>query len=378
MNNNMNYFLNNAKMIEFYEELYEKLQEELHGNKSNIEEIKEKLYNSYLNKLDNGYFDEIDIKDFSLFRVFLNGSMLLINKEKMEEEGFKQLANYYENKIFNNPKDLRYTDFSKYIYTLERKYPKLRPINSFYKDVLNSSKNSNLKLKNIRNSFAHMQYGDFKFDSGGAVLFFKAYNYDKTKTAEGIVFEPIFNEFVERIFSNNPNKGIAYNQSVFLNYLFNEKKIVNEMQFYEIKYGKNIIKKIIKKIEKLPEKLTVKEVNATVDFFKKNIKKFGNLKNNEMKEAIKRLQNLSEELTSREVNLIIKFFKKDIENFDNFNLKNSEIEEAIKKLKELAYLLDNRKGKEIIKFLENNKKIFYIEYNSINNLINLQQFKLFL
>lgn len=72
MNNVKEYFLNNKKMIELYENLYE--------NEININDIKDKLL--------TGYFDKWDIKDFSRFRIFLNGSMLLINKDIMKDEGF--------------------------------------------------------------------------------------------------------------------------------------------------------------------------------------------------------------------------------------------------------------------------------------------------
>ena len=55
MNNIKEYFLNNKKMIELYENLYE--------NEINIDDIKDKLLTSY--------FDRWDIKDFSRFRIFL-------------------------------------------------------------------------------------------------------------------------------------------------------------------------------------------------------------------------------------------------------------------------------------------------------------------
>ena len=83
MSNNKEYFLNNQKMIELYEKLYEK--------EINISDIKNKLF--------TGYFDRWDVKDFSLFRIFLNGCMLLINKDLMKDKGFLHLADYYEKKF---------------------------------------------------------------------------------------------------------------------------------------------------------------------------------------------------------------------------------------------------------------------------------------
>lgn len=355
MNNNMSYFLNNAKMIEFYEELYEKLSEEVHGNKYNIEEIKEKIYNSYLNKLDNGYFNGIAIEDFSLFRVFLNGSMLLTNKEKIEEEGFRQLVSYYEDEIFNNPQN---TKITKYISKVEKNYPGWKPIDSFYKNTLNSSQK---KLKIVRNSFAHMQYGDFTFDSGGTVSFFKVYNYDKRKTAEGIIFEPIFNEFVEMAFSNNPNKGIAYNQSYFLR-LHTEGKNIDEYKFCKIRYRENKIEEIIRKLRDLSKVLTSREVKKIVNFLRKNIKSFDNLKNNEIIEVVKKMKELSEELTNEEVDKIIDFLRKNIKGFENLNY--NEIEEIIKRLQEISEELTNKEIEKIIKFLKKNIK----DFDSLKNI----------
>ncbi|EKA94762.1 hypothetical protein [Fusobacterium periodonticum] len=261
MNNVKEYFLNNQKMIELYEKLYEK--------EINISDIKNKLF--------TGYFDRWDVKDFSLFRIFLNGCMLLINKDLMKDKGFLHLADYYEKKVFNNKKDNRYTNYDYYISRIEKDFPNFKPINTFYKDKLNFQLSSEKKLNAIRNSFAHMQYGNFLFDRSGAILFFDIYNCEKERgknTAEGIVFEPIFNELVENLFSNNPNKGISYNQSFFFNYLFKEEREVKDIVFYKIKYKKlNKIEMVRKASKELAEILNSRDILKIINYLKENKEK---------------------------------------------------------------------------------------------------------
>ena len=122
-----------------------------------------------------------------------------------------------------------------------------------------------------------MQYGNFLFDRSGAILFFDIYNCEKERgknTAEGIVFEPIFNELVENLFSNNPNKGISYNQSFFFNYLFKEEREVKDIVFYKIKYKKlNKIEMVRKASKELAEILNSRDILKIINYLKENKEK---------------------------------------------------------------------------------------------------------
>lgn len=350
MSNNKEYFLNNQKMIELYEKLYEK--------EINISDIK--------NKLLTGYFDRWDIKDFSRFRIFLNGSMLLINKDIMKDEGFLHLADYYEKKIFNNKKDSRYINYDYYISRIEKDYPNFKPVNTFYKDKLNSQLSSEKKLNAIRNSFAHMQYGNFLFDIGGAILFFCIYNCEKERgknTTEGVVFEPIFNELVERLFSNNPNKGIAYNQSFFFNYLFKEEREVEDIVFYKIKYKKiNKIEMVRKSSKELAEILNSGNNIKIINYLKENKQKgIFDIEYRTISELGFNLRNFEYFLKDK------KFFFEEkgylLKSFLDFNSELSNFIVHIRQLNEniMEYLI-NKKN-----FLLTEQKVIQIE-NGINEL----------
>ena len=237
------YILSNRKMLEFYSNLYK--------DEINITKVKDKLL--------SGEFDDLNVKNFSLFRIFLTGVLLLINKETMEEENFKNLADFYFNNKFEKNK------FDKYINKLKSK-PEFSnfDFNSFYEEKGNAKKNTPTRfLERIRNSFAHSQYRNFNFNINGSILTFESYNQElgKSKTSEGIIYEPIFYEFVERIFSNNSNLGIPYRQSFFDTYSIVKSKEVDEKLFYNIKYknskksldAENFLKKIAKNMGKSKE-----------------------------------------------------------------------------------------------------------------------------
>lgn len=251
------YILRNRKMLEFYSNLYK--------DEINITKVKDKLL--------SGEFDNLNVKNFSLFRVFLTGVSLLTNKETMEEEGFSNLADFYFNKKFDKNK------FSvKYIQKL-KKNPKFKNFNfdSFYEEKGNAKKNTPTRLlERVRNSFAHSQYGNFNFDASGSILTFESYNQElgKLKTSEGVIYEPIFYEFVERLFSNNPNLGIAYRQGFFDEYSIKQNKELKEKKFYNIKY-KN--PKKLSDVEKFLNDIAKNMNKDKKDFFayiSKNQKKF--------------------------------------------------------------------------------------------------------
>ena len=114
------YILSNKKMLEFYSNLYK--------DEINITKVKDKL--------SSEEFDDLNVKNLSLFRIFLTGVFLLTNKETMEEEGFNNLADFYSNKKFDKNKFN-----NKYIQKL-KKDPKFKNFNfnSFYEEKGNAKK----------------------------------------------------------------------------------------------------------------------------------------------------------------------------------------------------------------------------------------------
>lgn len=107
-------------MLEFYSNLYK--------DEINITKVKDKL--------SSEEFDDLNVKNLSLFRIFLTGVFLLTNKETMEEEGFNNLADFYSNKKFDKNKFN-----NKYIQKL-KKDPKFKNFNfnSFYEEKGNAKK----------------------------------------------------------------------------------------------------------------------------------------------------------------------------------------------------------------------------------------------
>ena len=67
------YLISNAKIIEELSKLYK--------DKLDIGKIKEKIF--------NGDFGELTLVEFSKFRVFLDASLMIYNKNKLEKEYFK-------------------------------------------------------------------------------------------------------------------------------------------------------------------------------------------------------------------------------------------------------------------------------------------------
>lgn len=67
------YIESNKQKIEDYENLY---------NEVKIDNIKRKM--------EQGYFDNWEVYDLSIFRVFLDSCILLFNKEKFDDEKIKK------------------------------------------------------------------------------------------------------------------------------------------------------------------------------------------------------------------------------------------------------------------------------------------------
>ena len=84
------YILNNFNMIKIYSDLY--------TEGMDIEMIKKKIF--------NGEFDNISLNDLYRFRIFLDSSMLLFNKEKLEKNmkrafSYKEFMTYLVNESRN-------------------------------------------------------------------------------------------------------------------------------------------------------------------------------------------------------------------------------------------------------------------------------------
>lgn len=319
-------------MLEFYSNLYK--------DEINITKVKDKL--------SSGEFDDLNVKNLSLFRIFLTGVFLLTNKETMEEEGFNNLADFYSNKKFDKNKFN-----NEYIQKLKKdsKFKNFN-FNSFYEEKGNAKKNTPTRLlERVRNSFAHSQYDNFNFDVSGSILTFESYNQElgKPKTSEGVIYEPIFYEFVERLFSNNSDLGIAYRQSFFDEYSIKQNKKLKEKLFYSIKY-KN--PKKLSDVEKFLSNIAKnmnKDKKDFFDYIRKNQKKFY------IEEKSSFIENYDIFFDERKNNksdywYTKKFFLDIKGEFSNFILHmeilNGYIMEYL--INKNNNLLDNKKNKEIL------------------------------
>ena len=203
----------------------------------------------------------LDIGNLFRFRVFLDSTVMMFNKEKLEKEYFKKNFQYidFANAIFE-------FDISEY-YKRIRKVIDESPKNTIFENINFSDDNfkdnpiaifANLDNKNtesddsiiaepivakffdqvsrLRNSFAHMQYGCFVHDEIGYMYYYGIYNKDKgIKRNCGIAFERIIHKFVERFYSNQATYGIPYKHS-FFGHFDSNRNYSEDLFFYEIKY----------------------------------------------------------------------------------------------------------------------------------------------
>lgn len=71
----------------------------------------------------------------------------------------------------------------------------------------------------IRNSMAHMQYGNFFSQENGTLILYWLYNKDDgIRKDSGIVFEFVLHELIQRFF-NNYSSGLLFKNSFFQNIL---------------------------------------------------------------------------------------------------------------------------------------------------------------
>ena len=212
-------------------------------------------------KLKNGEFSSLDIGNLFRFRVFLDSTIMMFNKEKLEKEYFKKNFQYidFANAVFK----FDIVGYYKYIRKVIKESPKntifenINFIDDNFKDnpidIFANLDNENTEsddyiiaepivakffdqVSRLRNSFAHMQYGCFVQDEIGYMYYYGIYNKDKgIKRNCGIAFERIIHEFVERFYSNQATYGIPYKHSFFCHFDSN-RNYSEDLFFYEIKY----------------------------------------------------------------------------------------------------------------------------------------------
>lgn len=213
-----NYIINNINLINEYENLY--------TNGIDIDKII-KLY-------EKNCFTKSSFEN-GRFRIFIDSCLLLLNKEK--------LNNYKKNeytfsdfiKIVGSDPDLQtYFQFIK----KSSMYKKIKMPCIFY-----SLQRENLsawdQVSTIRNALAHMQYGHFMSKENGFVICYAIFNKDKgIKKDQGIVFEPIFHEFVKRFFSNYCF-GMPFKTCFFMKYSVKSRKKTFRYKFYKVFASKN-------------------------------------------------------------------------------------------------------------------------------------------
>lgn len=154
-----NYLNNNILLIDEYEKLY--------FDEINIDRV--------IEKFRNNEFDNYSGFDYGRFRVFIDSCLLLFNKEKL-------------NRYIKN--DYSYADFFDLVEKDTQLVPYLSHIraNSLFSDVkkpclfysvVGKEKGAWNQVATIRNSFAHMQYGNFSTQESGFLIFYGIYNKDK-------------------------------------------------------------------------------------------------------------------------------------------------------------------------------------------------------
>ena len=265
------FIINNKLLIEKYEKLHE---EEI-----NIEQIKKKLIN-------DDYFNDVKLVDLFRFRIFLDNCILLFNNEKTKENRFINLlienyTNILNGNIFNNNdsvqklennirkdievcKNIKDDSFigknseitikelfekleekrEEFIYMNENliKEEIVKKLKSIFDDKLTSIEIDKLitsylenfrlndKFQKLRNSIAHMQYGNVVFHNN-RLIFFGMYNKDRNNLkSQLIIHQESFHHFVATLFSNDIELGLPYKLSRIYTLKNNKKR------FLEIKY----------------------------------------------------------------------------------------------------------------------------------------------
>ena len=234
-----NYLNNNIVLINMYENLY--------ANGIRIDEI--------IQMFKKGEFAQYSGFDFGRFRVFVDGCLLLINKEKLnryykDEYCFAKFID----KVSDDPQLIPYINYIRN----EDLFSEIEDV-GLYHSMEGKAKRIWDQVWTIRNALAHMQYGNFQFQESGQLICYYLYNKDKgVRKDVGIVFEPILHEFVKSFFSNY-SFGIPFRNTFFMKYSMKNMRKTLRMRYYEITslkgvdevyngYSENSIANLIKRM----------------------------------------------------------------------------------------------------------------------------------
>ena len=211
----LNYLNNNLVLINEYQNLY--------FQEINIDKIIERFRTGEIIK-HNGF-------DYGRFRVFLDSCLLLLNKEKLNDYykngySFKEFIREVEN-------DIHLKDYFEFI----KQEPLTNDISNIclFHSFENKKKKPWDQIMTIRNSMAHMQYGNFFSQENGTLILYWLYNKDDgIRKDSGIVFEFVLHELIQRFF-NNYSSGLLFKNSFFSKYSLRlQKKSFWKYYFYEI------------------------------------------------------------------------------------------------------------------------------------------------
>lgn len=234
-----NYLNNNIVLINMYENLY--------ANGIRIDEI--------IQMFKKGEFAQYSGFDFGRFRVFVDGCLLLLNKEKLnryykDEYCFAKFID----KVSDDPQLIPYINYIQN----EDLFSEIEDV-GLYHSMEGKAKRTWDQVWTIRNALAHMQYGNFQFQESGQLICYYLYNKDKgVRKDVGIVFEPILHEFVKSFFSNY-SFGIPFRNTFFMKYSMKNMRKTLRMRYYEITslkgvdevydgYSENSIANLIKRM----------------------------------------------------------------------------------------------------------------------------------
>lgn len=211
----LNYLNNNLVLINEYQNLY--------FQEINIDKIIERFRTGEIIK-HNGF-------DYGRFRVFIDSCLLLLNKEKLNDYykngySFKEFIREVEN-------DIHLKDYFEFI----KQEPLTNDISNIclFHSFENKKKKPWDQIMTIRNSMAHMQYGNFFSQENGTLILYWLYNKDDgIRKDSGTVFEFVLHELIQRFF-NNYSSGLLFKNSFFLKYSLRlQKKSFWKYYFYEI------------------------------------------------------------------------------------------------------------------------------------------------
>lgn len=211
----LNYINNNLVLINEYQNLY------LH--EINIDKV--------IEKFRTGEIITHKGIDYGRFRVFIDSCLLLLNKEKLN--GYYKNRYSFKGFIKEVENDIHLKDYFEFI----KQDPLTKDISNIclYHSLENQEKNPWDQVMTIRNSMAHMQYGNFFSQENGTIISYWLYNKDNgVRKDSGIVFELVLHELIQRFF-NNYSSGILFKNTFFSRYSLRlQKKSVWKYYFYEI------------------------------------------------------------------------------------------------------------------------------------------------